>query len=865
MRSKIAGLLGSRLGSRDVVDPAPSDVGQVSAAPLEVLVKQGPQWWRTVLSGAPTPPQDLAELLPAGPCPTPDHLRPITPLPPDQLVTPAWGFAAEATADGWLVEDRGGRQALLDADDLRLLGSTSCTTRVDALVTSGAIADVASRAARLVSLGLLHVGAGPSRAAPSPAPDEAPAPTPQPTVTATGGPEPGGPPGRIPVYAIWHPEVGPLLALGMLTASARHHAGGALNETYEIRRPETAASFLADLATRRGPAVLLCSDYVWSLEANLEAARRARALNPDLVVIHGGPSSPRYEGEAEAFLTEHADIAHVLTRGEGEHMVCELLVALTPTLPALDPDVLGEITGLTFRHPQTGAVIRTDDRPRITDLDALPSPYLTGEFDHIDGESWNTCLSVETNRGCPYSCSFCDWGSSTLSRIRKFGLDRVSREVEWAAARGVSAINLPDANFGIMSRDVETASRIAEVKHRTGFPKVLVFYPAKNTTKHFVQIMDILGEAAISSAASLSLQTTDEQTLEALHRSNIGTDHFVALAADYRRRLHPLQGDLLLGIPGQTYDSYRRDLQFMLDQEILVRTWPVQILPNAPMNDPVYREEHQIRSDADNLIRSTSTFTEADRARMVQLRKIDIICERMGLLRHILRFVQWDHGIEATRVMDHLLDLSHDDPERFPHLSWTLNNFDLHAMAPAGWRSFYDEVGQMLQADLDVPASSALSAVIELNRFLMPALGRTFPDSLTLAHDYPSYYFEATRGLFASGHPTTPTKPLAEYGSARFEVEGDPLALCDNTLTFVGDSRNERHQGEFQIGSSTAYELQSPLVRLLPGSVAAGLRGPARSHDPAFDPARSFDQDAPLPDGGVTRAGPTPVTIGGQR
>jgi len=36
--------------------------------------------------------------------------------------------------------------------------------------------------------------------------------------------------GHIPVYAIWHPHVGPLLSLGMLTASARHHRDGALNE-----------------------------------------------------------------------------------------------------------------------------------------------------------------------------------------------------------------------------------------------------------------------------------------------------------------------------------------------------------------------------------------------------------------------------------------------------------------------------------------------------------------------------------------------------------------------------------------------------------------------------------------------------------
>ena len=119
------------------------------------------------------------------------------------------------------------------------------------------------------------------------------------------------------------------------------------------------------------------------------------------------------------------------------------------------------------------------------------------------------------------------------------------------------------------------------------------------------------------------------------------------------------------------------------------------------------------------------------------------------------------------------------------------------------------------------------------------------------------------RGLYGDGHPTTPTRPLATHGPATFTVESDPLGLCDNSMTFDGDSRSERLQGEFQIGSSVAYELQSPLVRLLPASIAGGLVGPPRADQvPEGHGPSSFDQDAPLEDGGVASAGPTPVTIG---
>ena len=28
--------------------------------------------------------------------------------------------------------------------------------------------------------------------------------------------------------------------------------------------------------------------------------------------------------------------------------------------------------------------------------------------------------TLETNRGCPFACTFCDWGSLTYAKIRKF-------------------------------------------------------------------------------------------------------------------------------------------------------------------------------------------------------------------------------------------------------------------------------------------------------------------------------------------------------------------------------------------------------------------------------------------------------------
>lgn len=634
---------------------------------------------------------------------------------------------------------------------------------------------------------------------------------------------------RIPVYAVWHREAGPLLSLGMLTASARAHDGGALGEIFEIRRPETMESFLEDLALRGGgPAVLLCSDYVWSLERNLRAARRAATLTDQLVVLHGGPSCPKYEADAERFLVEHGDAADVLVRGEGEYVLPALLEVIAHSPAELCESRLAEIRGITFRR-RNGEVVRTPDQERIADLDALPSPYLTGEFDDIHPDAWQYCLSIETTRGCPYGCTFCDWGSSTLSRIRKYSLDRVAAEVEWAASRGVNTINLADANFGIISRDVETARAIARVKARTGSPRDVAFYPAKNTTKHLAEIVDVLLAAGMTPAGSLSLQTSDPDSLAAVERSNISTDHYVRLAAEYRRRGLPLHGDLLVGIPGQTFDSFRRDLQFNLDHEIMSRTWQLQLLPNAPMNDPAHRERFQIRSDATGRVISTSTFSPEERDRMLRLRSIDIVFERYGVLRHLMRVLQWDHGIEATELMVRVLDLTDRDPLRYPLLTWIARFFERFPTTAVGWDAFYEEVGRFVEQELGLEVDAAIRTALRLQQFLMPHPGRSFPATIELEHDYVSYYRAATASLYGDGAASGPTRPLRDWPPAVFEVDGDPLGLCTDGMSYASQSEDPTMENDFVIGGSTAYELESELVRLLPFVAGNGIRarGPA--------------------------------------
>jgi hypothetical protein len=196
------------------------------------------------------------------------------------------------------------------------------------------------------------------------------------------------------------------------------------------------------------------------------------------------------------------------------------------------------------------------------------------------------------------------------------------------------------------------------------------------------------------------------------------------------------------------------------------------------------------------------------------------VFEHFGLLRHVLRHLQWAHGLVAMEVAEQLLVSAEEQPGRYPLLNWVSRYFDLYAIPPLGWDVFYEEVRRHLVTELGVPDDPELDTVLGVQRFLMPEIGRTFPASLDLAHDYVSWYQEATAELYRSGTATGPSRPLSSYGPATLVVHGDPAGLCNWRMRPWDDSRDETYVRPFWV--SAVFELDSPLTRNLPETRLAG-------------------------------------------
>ena len=216
-------------------------------------------------------------------------------------------------------------------------------------------------------------------------------------------------------------------------------------------------------------------------------------------------------------------------------------------------------------------------------------------MDKIDGVRWIS--SWETNRGCPYECTFCDWGSATFTKVRKWEESRLFQEIEWFADNKIPYIDCCDANFGIFQqRDFRIAEKLKKVALEKHFPERIRPAWAKNSSDKIIPIAKQLQEGGVLGAVTLAVQSLDTNTLNIMKRANIKFSSFGDLAATFRENNIPTYTELIMGLPGETLETFKEGLENIAHTKIdTVFIYHCSVLPNAPMNDPEYRKKYGIK------------------------------------------------------------------------------------------------------------------------------------------------------------------------------------------------------------------------------------------------------------------------------
>jgi len=316
------------------------------------------------------------------------------------------------------------------------------------------------------------------------------------------------------------------------------------------------------------------STYVWNRNYNYELARQLKLANPNCYIIFGGPEVPNSDPD----IFKNMPYIDCVVVNEGEIVLKNVLENFGSQQQLLS--VKGLVLNIDGQAHDTGVA------ERINDLDTVPSPYLTGFFDKMIADNPDHTWSVvfEPDRGCPYQCTYCDWGSLTYSKVKKFNLDRLYAELEWFGKNKIRYIMVANANFGIFpERDHLIADKIVDVHSRTGFPYSMYISWAKNQKQEVVNIAKKLKDLT---GLTVSIQTLDPTTLKNIKRDNLAINKIEEIFRLCNLQNIPVHTEMILGLPGETLDSWKRGIYrlFEAGNHTSISFYSAQILQNSEMN-----------------------------------------------------------------------------------------------------------------------------------------------------------------------------------------------------------------------------------------------------------------------------------------
>ena len=400
------------------------------------------------------------------------------------------------------------------------------------------------------------------------------------------------------------------LSVGMLQAYAQEHFPHP--DCLEFLLPIFNFEPINNVVDRLDDAdLLLLSLYVWNFENSMAIAREFKRRYPDRFIIVGGPHVPdskkqfqrikksdpkpddlrrKRAGMTETFHRNHPYI-DIAVHGEGERIFKYILERIA--IDDLgDKSMLPSISYIDgnneFHH--------NPKSERMHDLSEVPSPYLTGVFDPLmtayPDQKW--IAMWETDRGCPYQCTYCDWGGAIEDKVSPFVLERVKQEAWWFGEHKIPYVFCANANFGILKQDVDIAKCLAEVKRATGFPEGISVQNSKNPKAHTLEALEILEKAGLNKATVMSIQSKNRETLKAVRRENMRTEEYQGIQKRLRTQGVFTMTDYIIPMPIETYESVLDGVSEIITdgQYDRIQFNNLSRLPNAEMGDPEYLEAY---------------------------------------------------------------------------------------------------------------------------------------------------------------------------------------------------------------------------------------------------------------------------------
>ena len=341
--------------------------------------------------------------------------------------------------------------------------------------------------------------------------------------------------------------------------------------------------------------------YVWNDKSVSNICRALREKGHNGLIILGGPQITYTKSGLENLYPD----ADIFVRGYAEDALIQLYT-----------DGFNQpIKGIHYAN-QLDLNLQT-----TPELDNLISPFLSGIIQPQHFIRW------ETQRGCSFNCSFCQYKEVEKLKRRYLNKDRVMQEAKWIASHKIIRdIHVVDAIFNSGPNYIDVLKTLSNGSYNG---KISLQTRIEMITDEFIESVNNLNKTGMV-VLECGLQT-----------SNLEEQKYIERPTNIRRIKSQIEKvlkygievevSLIFGLPGQTLGSFKKSIEFCRQLGIpVIQAFPLTLYRGTQLwhkrkelglisaREAVHNSFNRIQEEMDYVIESPS-FSYFDWQEMIKI------------------------------------------------------------------------------------------------------------------------------------------------------------------------------------------------------------------------------------------------------